>query len=68
MNSDERLRIIKIYGLVQAGGIELKAVKADYKKLEKENNILKMNIRMLKEEIKILKTNNDHICTGELPY
>jgi len=49
-------------------GIELKAVKADYKKLEKENNILKMNIRMLKEEIKILKANNDHICTGKLPY
>ena len=68
MNSDERLRIIKIYGLLQAGEIELKTVKVDYKKLEKENNILKMNIRMLKEEIKILKANNDHICTGELPY
>jgi len=27
-----------------------------------------MNIRMLKEEIKILKANNDHICTGKLPY
>jgi len=49
-------------------GIELKAVKADHEKLEKENNILKMNVRMLKEEIKILKANNDHICTGKLPY
>ena len=33
-----------------------------------DDRILKMNIRMLKEEIKILKTNNDHICIGELPY
>ena len=33
-----------------------------------DGRILKMNIRMLKEEIKILKTNNDHICTGKLPY
>ena len=33
-----------------------------------DDRILKMNIRMLKEEIKILKANNDHICTGKLPY
>ena len=31
-------------------------------------DFLETENKQLKEEIKILKANNDHICTGKLPY
>ena len=54
----------------------MKEVVAEFKETD-DNKLHKLIIRtdfletenkQLKEEIKILKTNNDHICTGKLPY